>query len=344
MRNAFDMVAPQQEEVPMGYGIRNDLREQFDEAFRVGRFVWPKSKQEAGRMRKAWRRGDLVRLARRVYALREQLDTLNPVERELYTIRTLAALYPSWVFSHTSAAVVHNLEVGYGQLGTIHVACNIKSHTRSRGNICRHVINSDSFAQVDGINVTSLERTTFDCMRTGRFPRALAIADSALRKTGKDVGHFVEAFERLHGAHENKRRPIEIMAYADGRAENGGESVARASMIKLGYEVPDLQVEVPNLFDRTQPYRVDFYWDLKSGPVAGELDGHNKYVDHTMTKGKSMLEVFSDERLRESRISGSDVRVMRFSYTDVRNYKLFGHLLDVFGIPGNRPVPPIALT
>ena len=328
----------------MGYGIRSDLREQFDEAFRAKRFLCPKTKQEAGRMRRAWRRGDLVRLARRVYALREQSDALDPVERELYTIRTLASQYPSWVFSHTSAAVVHNLEVGYGQLGTIHVACGENSHTRSRSNICRHVINGDTFAQVNGINVTSLERTTFDCMRTGRFPRALAIADSALRITGNDVDHFIEAFERLHGAHTNKRRPIEIMAYADGRAENGGESVARASIIKLGYEVPDLQVEVPNLFDCAHPYRVDFYWDLNGGPVAGELDGHDKYVDSTMTEGRSMVEVFSDERLRESRISGSDVKVMRFSYADVRNYKLFGHLLDVFGIPGNRPVPPVALT
>ena len=134
----------------MGYGIRDDLHKQFDEAFEAGRFLWPKNKQEAGRMRTAWKRGDLVRLARRVYALREQSDALNPVERELRTIRTLAALYPSWVFSHTSAAVVHNLEVGYGQLGTIHVACSARSHTRSRGNICRHVIHSDAFTRVDG--------------------------------------------------------------------------------------------------------------------------------------------------------------------------------------------------
>ena len=328
----------------MGYGIHSDLHEQFDEAFKAGRFVWPKTKSEASRMRRACRRGDLVRLARRVYALREQSDSLDPIERELLTIRTLAALYPSWVFSHTSAAVVHGLEVGYGQLGKIHVACDARSHTRSSSSVCRHIINSDTFVQVDGIKVTSIERTAFDCMRTGRFPRALAIADSALRKTGKDINYFIESFEKLHGGHSNKRRPIEIMTYADQRAENGGESVARASIIKLGYMVPDLQVEVPNLFEKDRPYRVDFYWDLESGPVAGELDGHDKYVDPEMTAGRSMLEVFSDERLRESRISVSNVKVMRFSYADVRSYKQFGELLDAFGIPRNRPVPPIALT
>ena len=328
----------------MAHGIRSDLRKRFDEAYEGGRFLWPKTATEASRMLRASKRGELVCPVRRIYALCEHWDKLRPVKRELFTIRTLAAMHPSWVFSYTSAAVVHGLEVGYGQLGTIHVDCGMRSHTRSSGKIRRHAIVNSEFEQVDGINVTSLVRTTFDCMRTSRFPRALAIADSALRISGKDASYFIDAFGRLHGGHTNQSRPAEIMVFANGQAENGGESVVRASIIKLGYEVPELQVGVPNPFDPEHPYRVDFYWDLENGPVAGELDGHDKYMDPVMTNGRSLQEVLTDERLRESRISGSNVKVMRFSYNDARDYDKFGQLLDVFGIPGGKTIPLIALT
>ena len=34
------------------------------------------------------------------------------------------------------------------------------------------------------------------------------------------------------------------MAYADGRSENGGESIVRGIMIDLGFALPELQVEI----------------------------------------------------------------------------------------------------
>lgn len=327
----------------MGIGVHSDLRKRFEEAFHNQLFVWPESRIDAGRLLRAHQRGALVRPAPRVYALESHWNQLDPLERQRRVIRSLARLHPNWIFSHTSAALFHNLEVGYGQLGTIHVANSLKSHTRSTNSICRHVIHNDKPMQIEGVTVTSLERTAFDCLRSSRFPRALAIADSALRISKEEREHFVDAFAQHHGRHANKDRAIEIMHFADKRSENGGESVARATMIKLGYMVPDLQVIVPNAVNPDEPYRVDFYWDLRTGPVAGELDGRDKYVDPLMTGDKSTLEVLTAERLRESRISGSNVKVLRFSYADVRNYPTFSHLLDAFGIPNHMPVPPVAL-
>ena len=270
----------------MGYGIHDGLKERFLLANERGELVVPVSKTDSRRLERAFKRGDIIRPARCVYALPECWEKLNPIEQARRAIRALAKLHPAWVFSHTSAAVIHNLEVGYGQLGRIHLACTPQSRTQSIGTIQRHFIREDAFEQVDGVNVTSLERTTFDCMRASRFPRALAIADSALRVSGKGPDELVSAFRALHKGHRNWQRPIEVMPYASPLAENGGESVARATMIKLGYEVPRLQVVVPNLVDPAASYRVDFYWELADGPVAGELDGHDKYVDPGMTNGR----------------------------------------------------------
>lgn len=328
----------------MGTGIRSGLRKRFERAQEQNLFIWPESEPDANRLLRAYKRGDLVRPAPRIYALRENWDELESIERERRTIKTLAKLHPNWVFSYTSAAIMHNLEIGYGQLGTIHLACGRMSHTRSIQGVQRHTIHNDTFVQIDGVNVTSLERTAFDCMRTSRFPRALAIADSALRVSNAEANHFVDAFSCLHGGHHNKSRPIEIIAFADSRAENGGESVARATMIKLGFKVPELQKVVSNVIDPSKPYRVDFYWELGDSPVAGELDGHDKYIDPAMTDGRDVLEVLTAERLRESRISGSNIKILRFSFAEVRDYPVFTHLLNRFGIPGGNPVPAIALT
>ena len=63
----------------------------------------------------------------------------------------------------------------------------------------------------------------------------------------------------------------------DGRtaeARNGGESMARAIMIDLGFVPPDLQVEICDLDESDQVVAVDFHWMLPDGGVVvGELDG-----------------------------------------------------------------------
>ena len=328
----------------MGKGIRSDLQKRFDFEHSTGKLVIPDSKQDSQRLIRAYRRGNLVRPAQCVYALPDYWETLDRRTQARSVIVTLASVHPDWVFCNASAALMHNLEVGYGQLGMIHLACSRKSHIHDTPPYKHHIIHEDTFEQIDKVNVTSLKRTAFDCMRESRFPRALAIADSALRLSGMSCEELCDAFRKYHGNHRNARRPIDIAPFADVRAENGGESVARATIIKLGYRLPELQVDIPNLIDQGETYRVDFYWELDTGSVAGELDGHDKYVDPRMTGGRNIVEVMAEERLRESHLSGSNIKIMRFSYNDVRNYKDFSHLLDAFHIPNGYPIPPISLT
>ena len=89
---------------------------------------------------------------------------------------------------------------------------------------------------------------------------------------------------------------------------------ARATMIMLGFAVPDLQIECHDPMNPSKVIRVDFYWTLSDGTVIiGELDGKQKYVDPAMTKGKDLVRILSDERLRESRLSINGARIVRFT-------------------------------
>lgn len=325
-------------------GIRSDLRERLCEAHQNRTCLVAQSASEAHRLRSACRRKDVLCPAPQVYALPELWDELKPPQQERYRLRALAQLHPDWVFTSYSAAVMHGLEVSYRLLGDVHVMTSLEAHSRSSHAIRRHIMKTGPTVRIDDVPVTSLVRTSFDCIRSCHFPEGLAIADSTLRLSGMAKEELIEAFKQTRGRHVGRWRALDTVAWADPRAENGGESVARAVMIREGFLLPDLQFEIPDVFDGRQGYRVDFYWRLASGNVVGELDGKEKYRDPQMTGGRDMVEVLSDERLRESRLTGADVKVMRFSYADVVKSDRFCRLMTAFGIPSGYAVPDVALT
>lgn len=325
-------------------GIRSDLRKRLESAHENGLCLVPASTSDAHRLRQAYRRGDLVSPAPQVYALPELWEGINPVERERHRVCALAKLHPTWVFAGVSAAAMHGLSVSYGLLGRVHLACGRNARARNTRHYIRHVIDKDDCVLIDGVRVCSLERTVFDCTRSYGFDHALAIADSALRVSEKTRDWFVEAFGRYSRNHRNAWRPAEIMALADSRAESGGESLARAQMIQNGYMLPELQKKLHNPLNDSESFRVDFFWKLGSGNVAGEMDGREKYVNPAMTGGRSAVDILADERVRESLVTSYNVRVMRFSYKDVRNARTFCRIMDLFGIPRGFAVPRVALS
>ena len=132
--------------------------------------------------------GKVVRPARGVYARASYWRAITPPQRMLHLMRSLQALHPDWTFCHESAAVAFGLSVPFERLGDVHVATSRANRTSSTGTIRWHVVERDEFVFRQGLRVTSLPRTTFDCMRTARFGHALAVADSALRLTGSRPG------------------------------------------------------------------------------------------------------------------------------------------------------------
>lgn len=325
-------------------GIRNDLRRTFELAHEQGRCHIPAYPSEEKRLRRATARGNLVSPASHVYALPDKWNKLRRTEQELYKLKALSALHPDWVFCGISAAVLHRLWVTHSAMGAVHLAVSSRKHSRSSrdGSLRRHIISEGDIVVVDGVQTTSLARTVFDCLRSSSFRVALPIADSALRLWGLPQDELLGTMEQMRSQHHNRQRAIEIAKWADARSENGGESTARAVMIERGFLLPELQKPFPDPVYPQSEFRVDFFWNLAHGSVIGELDGHDKYVDPVMTNGRSTLDVLTDERLRESHLTGTGSKVMRFSYADVMRTQSFCHLMSSFGVPCGYAVPAVA--
>ena len=124
------------------------------------------------------------------------------------------------------------------------------------------------------------------------------------------------------------------MRYADARSESGGESIARAAMIRQGFALPELQVDLPQPMNHQRSFRVDFLWNrLDGGRVIGEFDGMQKYEDEAMLGGRSSLRALADEQHREAQLTLYGMPIVRFSYQDVMDDRRFVELLDRYGVP-----------
>lgn len=115
----------------------------------------------------------------------------------------------------------------------------------------------------------------------------------------------------------------------------GGESIARAVMIREGILPSDLQREFQDPLDSQKTYRVDFVFELASGKtVIGEFDGRSKYEDPVLLGDRTALDVLREERQRESHITLLGMPVLRFTWNDVRQK---GRLVEMLRKAGVTP-------
>lgn len=185
-----------------------------------------------------------------------------------------------------------------------------------------------------GVRVTSLEQTVLDAARNLPSEEALAITDSAQRYYGlkKDamLGYIRDRGKGLKG----RTKAEWAVKHMNGLSENGGESIARATMLNHGFAEPCLQVKMTDIVEGHGTVRVDYYWMLPDGTiVVGELDGYQKLEKKEMLNGRSVERALRDERIREAHISAHGVKIMRFTYQDVFDREKFTRLLKSYGIP-----------
>ena len=174
-----------------------------------------------------------------MYARRSWWRDLSVDQRDRAALRAYAHAHPETVFCGHSAAVLHGLAVGVQERTAIHV---VSSYARETPGVVRHDIEAGELAACDGLVMTGLTRTVLDCAGSLPFGRALATMGSALRGSGwarEEMGRRIA--DRWRGR-RGVRRCLAVLAQADGRAASGGESLARAMMIRLGFQLPDLQV------------------------------------------------------------------------------------------------------
>lgn len=256
-------------------------------------------------------------------------------DRELHKLRAFQAQHPTWVFAGPSAAFIRNLSVSRIHLSRICVATSRSTHHRDT-EICHcMVVSDDKVEEVGGLRVTSLPRTVGDCLCMMDFASALAVADSALHETEWTPQSLAETMSDSCKRKPNMKKARAVLSLADGRAESGGESIARAMMLELGMVLPDLQRKYDDPLEPGKSYRADFAWDVAGGTVLGELDGNEKYTNVDMTGGKTVQQLIEEEHRRQSHIETRPevLRIMRFGFADVRKEASFLQLLYAAGVP-----------
>lgn len=305
------------------------IKQKLKAAFLKGMLYSPKTDSERRALKRRVVKGTVVSPYKGLYALKEQWTGVEKRQGYKAIIATLAELHPDWVFCSFSAAAIYELEVPYKEMDYVHIAatCSRCSHTL----VCHHM-SAGECATIDGIKCDALESAVHDCVRSSTFRYALAIADSSLRALGLGKDEMVERIKRRCKGRHGMDYVAQVFSYADGRAENGGESYARAVMIENGVMMPQLQVEHYDPVTDTN-YREDFEWELKTGNVAGELDGYRKYTRIAQEQGKTVDQVLLEERQRESRLRNQGIQFARFSFDQLRNVTPFLDILDACGIP-----------
>lgn len=318
----------------MSKAARERLMNQVNQAAAGLAFFLPnveKDDRVASRLAAA---GELVRVCPRVYARPSDWEELRPDARHLWLARTLQDKHPSWVFCGTTAALVHGLSVSYYQIDRIMLAVGPHGHSGRIGILQRVETSASNVTAIDGLCVTPILQTVFDCMRWMPFSEGLVVADSALRAGLIERDQLIEYVLSRGSGVRGAAQAYICALHADGRAENGGESLSRATMLELGFARPELQVEVPNPLNPDHPYRLDFAWRLANGQlIGGEHDGFEKYANMEMLAGGSTLDALVAERQRESRIAAAGIRVLRFTARQRCDKAYMWRLLSTYGVP-----------
>ena len=133
----------------------------------------------------------------------------------------------------------------------------------------RRVLPSRDVTIVEGLPVTTPQRTFVDLARSLRVPRLVAVGDDLLRRgllNVPDIDDVLKRSRRQRGV-RSARRARELL---DPRAESPRESIVRAIIIEAGLPVPVPQVEIFDRYGRFIARGDLVYPDMK---IVIEYDG-----------------------------------------------------------------------
>lgn len=238
--------------------------------------------------RRATREGTVLKLRPSLYAF-EAADA-TPEEKHLPVAQAAIELSSRGAaLSHVSAAVLHGLPVHQSLVNHAWVTHPVRrggGHRRPWLHTVGARLDDGDVVMLNGLPVTSLERTAYDLARHLPAKHALPVLDAVLARAD-DPEEYREVLwqgiaNRAHWPGNADARWL--VEFADARAESWGESVSRLIFFEEGLPTPRLQVEI----EVAPGYvvRLDFLWDDWS--VAGECDGLSKYDDRMATSTPAM--------------------------------------------------------
>ncbi|NMN01091.1 CTP synthase [Bifidobacterium sp. DSM 109958] len=306
----------------------------FAAAEQAHRCAFPNDEAAVKAIARRVKTGDLVRPHRGLYARAAYWNALDPLERTRHIVRALALRHPDWVFCGPTAAIMLGLDCSYRLASPICIVARPGAHYRNTDRLVHQPIAyPETIATADGVTVTDVLRTLFDCAARHPLRYALGPLDSALRM-GLIGREQMLGYPGAVKYTRNRAAVERAFSLADGRSENGGESEARAVLTDLGYPPQDLQTTFPCLDDPRRTHRTDFLWVREDGGrVAGELDGTRKYVDPAMTGGLTIRGVVDEERDRQRCLERQGVRVVRMYHSELDRPWRIGRRLEEAGVP-----------
>ena len=294
------------------------------------------------------RRGGLVRIKRGAYAATPIWNSLTPQSQHLARIHAFSASHPGVVFSHESAALLHDLPLVGPIPREVQVVAQRASGGRSEPGLHRRSVGiADAEVDImlagsgDGsfvtITATSVSRTVADLALSQPFRFAVAPLDRALRLGSTTKAQLLDSLD----SRESRRgiaRATRLVEFGDPLSMNPGESLSRAVIHELGFPAPLLQVR-----HRT-PAGKSFYTDLEwpDYKLIGEFDGRGKYLKEEYLDGLTPGEAVYQEKRREDFLRGEGSTVIRWEWNDAWARHPLGALLREAGLPVVRPPLRIA--
>lgn len=246
--------------------------------------------------------------------------------------------------SHTAAAAAHRLPVYRGRSDRVDMILPGPNARRNGGDIVRHhhPLPDADVVVIDGMRVTTLDRTVYDVIRTSSVETAVVCFDAALRQVAwsdarrsYDVEaaaafrrRLIDRIGRNAGA-RGIRQARFVTDFADGRAQLPGESIARLWMHQLGVPTPELQYRVD--FSDGGFALLDFAWPKRRR--WAEFDGEFKYTDPELLAGRTAEQVIADQNERAFRVwqeTGWDVN--RFGFDRMLSIDAFADYLRSIGL------------
>lgn len=288
------------------------------------------------------RTGKVLEPLRGLFVRRGTWARLDPAARSLWLMRAMSREHPTWRFCGASAAVAYGLPVTWGLLTHVFVDAPRAADAGRSPGVSWHHLDDERTESAGGVPVTELWRTVFDCLATLPAADALAVVDRAAGMSGASARRICEHVRAARRGRRGVRRALRVAALADGRAESGGESIARHVMHELGFEAPELQVWIEDPVEPGRWFRVDFLWMLPDGSlVIGELDGRQKSGRPELVGGRGALRVLQDERLREAHLTALRPAIVRFDYETARDPERLRTLLERYGVPRRAREPEL---
>lgn len=247
------------------------------------------AKQEA----RLVRRGDWVRVVGNAY-----VRAGTPVG--LVARATAAYLRTGGVLSHRSAAVLWQLPVADD--GRVHVTVRPQDNPRLPGLVAyrRHPIDDADLALVDGVLVTSFERTLVDCLGTLPPRQALHLLDRALLRRWvepADLAARIRVSTGLRGTPQLLRLLREAARGSRSEAERRLRLILRRARLRgwrAAVRLDELGIEVDVLFAAAR--------------LVLEVDGKAHHVQGDR---------FQRDRTRQNRLVTAGYTVLRFTWADL---------------------------